>query len=113
MTENTEKEIKNVCLECGTSANVLTCLHKYGFPPRKLSFDTSTWHAGKCDVCTKTAFVTETRDFFYPDFDLLKSYRGVKGVVIFRAIPTPGDTVTVGDMFATFEKCDGSSKLKS
>lgn len=23
----------------------------------------ATWHAGRCDVCGKTAFVTEPRDF--------------------------------------------------
>lgn len=65
------KQIQNVCHECGVSANVLTCLKKYGAPPKKLHFDVSTVHKGWCDCCGKLANVTETRDFFHPDFSLL------------------------------------------
>ena len=69
-----DKKIYNVCYECGVSANVLTCLKKYGKRPNQLSFSVSTYHKGKCDVCGEEKNVTEQRDFFYPDFELLKSY---------------------------------------
>lgn len=62
----------NVCSNCGISANVLTCLKKHKSVPKKLAFDISTYHEGVCDFCRETKFVTEPRDFFYPDFELLK-----------------------------------------
>jgi len=65
------KEIYQVCNNCGLEANRLTCLKKYGAEPLKPKFDVSTYHLGKCDVCGKTHPVTEARDFFYPDFSLL------------------------------------------
>ena len=64
--------IYKVCAECGISANVLTCLKKYGKPPKKLAFDCSTIHKGKCDYCGKIKEVTQVRDYFYPDFRLLE-----------------------------------------
>lgn len=67
-------KITEVCHECGVTANVLTCLKKYGTPPKKLTFDVSTYHRGKCDVCGETKSVTEPRDFFYPDFKLINEY---------------------------------------
>lgn len=66
-----KKQIKNVCSECGISANVLTCLRKHGRSPLKLSFDTSTFHKGICDYCGVMKFVTEVRDFFHPEFSLI------------------------------------------
>lgn len=57
-----------VCGECGIAANVTTCLAKYGEPPKKLCFDLSTSHKGKCDWCGEIKFITEVRDFFYPTF---------------------------------------------
>lgn len=66
------KPIYQVCAECGISANVLTCLKKYGAPPIKLCFSVSTYHFGYCDFCSKQKEVTEVRDFFFPDFDLLR-----------------------------------------
>lgn len=75
MTNEKElREIGTVCAECGISANVLTCLKKYGMPPKKLAFDVSTSHEGKCDYCGETKYVTQVRDFFYPDFSLLKKF---------------------------------------
>lgn len=65
-------KIKTVCYECGVAANVLTCLKKYGKPPMQLSFTCSTYHKGGCDFCKQVKQVTEVRDFFYPDFTLLK-----------------------------------------
>jgi hypothetical protein len=65
------KEIKKVCYRCGVSANVLTCLKKYKNRPNQLAFTTSTYHEAECDVCGEKTGVTEPRDFFYPDFELL------------------------------------------
>lgn len=67
-----EKEYpSNCCYECGISANVLTCIKKYGKPPKKLCFDTSTYNWGECGNCKEVKHVTQPRDFFYPDFTLL------------------------------------------
>jgi len=63
--------IKNVCRECGVSANVLTCIKRYNNRPNKLCFSTSTYHTAICDYCLEEKQVTEVRDFFYPDFSLL------------------------------------------
>jgi hypothetical protein len=65
------KKINQVCSSCGISANILTCLKKYGKPPKKLCFDVSTYHKGKCDYCGRETNITEVRDFFYPDFSLI------------------------------------------
>lgn len=65
-----DNQIFNVCDECGLEANRKTCLLKYGNPPMIKKFTTSTYHSGKCDYCGKQAHITETRDFFYPRFDL-------------------------------------------
>ena len=61
-----------VCDECGLEANRLTCLERYGSVPNKPKFDCSTYHKAKCDVCGEEKMVTESRDYFYPDFNLLK-----------------------------------------
>lgn len=65
------KDVKNVCHPCGITANYLTCLKKYGRPPLKAAFDISTYHQGTCDVCGRFTNVTEARDFFHPDFELI------------------------------------------
>lgn len=65
-------KIHLVCKYCGLAANYLTCWKKYGQPPRKSNFLVSTYHTGECDFCGRDIAVTETRDFFYPDFDLLR-----------------------------------------
>jgi len=66
------KEIRQVCYECGVTANVLTCLKKYKAPPKKLCYDVSTCCEGICDVCKEEKSVSSPRDFFYPDFSLLQ-----------------------------------------
>lgn len=66
-----EKGSSGVCAECGISANVLTCLKKFGKRPNKLCYSVSTYHEGKCDICGESKQVTEARDFFCPDFTLL------------------------------------------
>lgn len=66
------KKITNVCRECGVTANVLTCLEKYGKPPLTLAYSGSTFHKGICDVCRQKKHVTEARDFFHPNFSLIE-----------------------------------------
>ena len=67
-----------VCNECGVEANRLTCLKKYKKEPKQKAFLCSTYHKGKCEICKKTKWVTEPRDFFYPDFNLLLKKMNVK-----------------------------------
>ena len=69
-----DSSINCVCKECGISANVLTCLTKYGKPPKQLCFDVSTYHRGICDYCGEEKYITEVRDFYRPDFKYLKAY---------------------------------------
>lgn len=67
-----ELGIYEVCSDCGIAANYLTCWKKYGAPPLKKAFSISTFHVGTCGFCKKETEVTESRDYFYPDFSLLK-----------------------------------------
>lgn len=64
---------RSVCGRCGKEANRLTCLKKYCREPWKIKFSTSNYHKGICDVCGEETAVTEPRDYFYPDFSLLKN----------------------------------------
>ncbi len=64
-------DIRNSCRECGITANVLTCLQRYGAPPKQLAYSVSTYHQAKCDYCGQIKSVTETRDFFFADFGLI------------------------------------------
>lgn len=66
-----KKTINNVCRGCGILANGITCLQRFGKVPNKYSFDISTLHNGRCDYCGKKTEITEVRDFFYPDFELI------------------------------------------
>jgi len=65
-------QIHGVCRECGISANVLTCLKRYGRRPDKLCYSVSTSGKGICDCCGKRDYKTAVRDFFHPDFSLLE-----------------------------------------
>ena len=71
-SNNLNTTIYNVCDDCGIKANRLTCLKKYQTEPKQKKYLCSTYHKGKCDFCGKLTSVTEARDFFYPDFNLLK-----------------------------------------
>lgn len=77
-----ERNITEVCTPCGITANYLTCLKKYGRPPLKKAFDVSTFHQGRCQVCLEETSVTEPRDFFYPDFELI--FKKIKTVEVHR-----------------------------
>ena len=68
---NIKTHIFNVCSECGIEANRRTCRKRYGNDPDKEAFSVSTFHIGICDWCKKKKPITETRDFFYPDFNLM------------------------------------------
>lgn len=59
------------CTPCGITANYLTCLKRFGRPPERPGYESSTFHVGTCDVCGIRRDVTETRDFFHPDFSLI------------------------------------------
>lgn len=63
--------IHNVCSPCGITANYLTCLKRYGRPPKKKAYEISTFHKADCDMCGESTHVTEVRDFFHPDFSLI------------------------------------------
>jgi len=71
-SNNLKTTIHVVCSDCGKRANRATCLKKYGAEPKKEAFDISTLHVGKCDFCGEKKDITQTRDFFYPDFNLIK-----------------------------------------
>jgi hypothetical protein len=76
-SNNLKSDIHHVCFECGISANVVTCLYRYGAPPLKLCFTTSTYYLGRCDWCEETKHITEVRDFFYPDFTLVQKAKNI------------------------------------
>lgn len=70
-SNNLNTIIHQVCTECGIEANRLTCLKRYGNEPTKKCFEVSTYHTGICDFCKEEKPITQTRDFFYPDFSLI------------------------------------------
>jgi len=65
-SNNIDTIIHNVCSECWIKA-------------MKASYDNkwnkdeiiSTYHLWICDFCKKKKGITETRDFWYPDFNLI------------------------------------------
>lgn len=61
----------NVCSECGRLANYVTCMARYGHPPKKETYDVSTMSKGVCEYCGRETYITEERDFFYPNFKLI------------------------------------------
>lgn len=63
----TTDSFTTLCSDCGTTANNMTCIKKYGARANKQAFSVSTFHTGVCDICGQTKAVTESRDFFYPD----------------------------------------------
>ncbi len=71
---NKYDSIGSVCRECGLEANRLTCLKKYGKEPEQEAFSMSTFHKGNCGFCGEERWITEVRDYFYPDFELLEKH---------------------------------------
>lgn len=68
----TNKSIRVCCRDCGVAASNATYMQKFGAKPMNPSFSVSTYCNGTCDCCGKDKAVTEVRDFFYPDFSLIK-----------------------------------------
>lgn len=64
----------------GRLANYVTCMARFGEPPKKVAYEVSTYSKGTCKYCGRKTMVTEERDFFYPDFSLIdwKRYRLLK-----------------------------------
>ena len=71
---DSDNTVRWVCNQCGLAGNALTCLLKYGGLPNLPSMSASTFHIGYCEVCGRKTQVTEPRDYFYPDFDLISDY---------------------------------------
>lgn len=74
-SNNIKTTIHHVCRECWEEASRLTWKKKFpkAIEPEKYCFDVSTFYTKICDFCKEEKPVTETRDFFYPDFNLLKN----------------------------------------
>jgi len=89
------KEILQVCDSCGIEARRLTYLKRFGREPGLQKMTISTYHTGICDVCKLNKSVTEPRDFFYPDFDLItKEINRLSKEAIKKAEEmTEGDTI--------------------
>lgn len=77
-SNNSETTIHYVCSDCWIEASKLTWKNKFPWArePEKYSFDVSTFHKWNCDFCKKEKSITQTRDFFYPDFNLLQEDYG-------------------------------------
>jgi len=76
-----------VCSACGVTANYLTCLRRFGAPPLQPAFTVSTYHKRLCQFCGLETMCTEARDFFYPDFSLIKDYADAHNQPSVRAKP--------------------------
>ncbi len=73
-SNNLESKINWVCQECWEEWSRETWKKRNPRKPQpKIQFDLSTWHDNTCDVCWEKKSVTQPRDFFYPDFNLLKN----------------------------------------
>lgn len=72
-----KKEVLYVCEYCGIEANRLTQKKKYGenFDEERfrLSADIVTCHLGICDICGKEKLVCHVRNFYYPNFNIIKT----------------------------------------
>lgn len=68
------KRIQKICDRCGAVANIIDKFKANGTLPHRIKFTMSTMHEAECDFCGDFGPVTEARDFFYPDFTLLKEW---------------------------------------
>lgn len=63
-----------VCNQCGWVASFATQITRGKQPDKtEVAFKLSTYHVDNCEVCGKETWVTEARDFFYPDFELINA----------------------------------------
>lgn len=65
-SEYVNSTIHWVCSECGIRGSKATHPNK-----KEHCFSSSTFHKWICDFCKKEKSVTEARDFFYPNFNLI------------------------------------------
>ena len=74
-SNNLKTTIHKVCRECWEESSKLTWKKKFpnAKEPERYSFIVSTFHENTCDFCWEKKYVTQARDFFYPDFNLLKN----------------------------------------
>jgi len=70
-SNNLKTIIRKVCFDCWTEASKATQIDKYWEVKYTTSFSVSTYRKSICDWCKKEESVTQTRDFFYPNFNLL------------------------------------------
>jgi len=70
-SNNINTIIHNVCSECWIKANKATQLKKFKKIDKQTWFSVSTFHKWICDFCKKEKSITQARDFFYPDFNLI------------------------------------------
>lgn len=71
-SNNLNTTIKLVCSDCWIKANKATQIKKFWEIKYPTSFSLSTFHNNICDFCKQEKSVTQTRDYFYPDFNLIK-----------------------------------------
>ncbi len=71
-SNNLKATINIVCSDCWKKANKATQIKKFWEVKYPTSFSVSTFHKNTCDFCKQKKSVTQTRDFFYPDFNLIK-----------------------------------------
>jgi trehalose-6-phosphate synthase len=91
-------QLEWVCRDCGIEANRLTCLKKYGREPLKKAFSVSTYHEGICEACGEKKEVTQSRDFFYPDFSLLKKIKKGARMTIMKKLHAIEDKKCIYDI---------------
>ena len=69
-SNNHATTIHNVCSECGLKASEATFKKKW-IKSVQYCHLVSTYHKWICDYCKEEKSVTQTRDMFYPDFNLI------------------------------------------
>lgn len=71
-SNNLKTTINQVCSDCWIKANEQTQIKKFWEIKYPTKFSVSTFHKWICDFCKEEKSITETRDFYYPDFNLIK-----------------------------------------
>jgi hypothetical protein len=69
-SNNLHTTINNVCSECWIKASKKTFEKKW-IKTDEFCFSVSTYHKWICDFCKQEKSITETRDFYYPNFNLI------------------------------------------
>ena len=73
-SSNPDTTIHNVCSECGLKASEATFKKKW-IKSVQYCHLVSTYHKWICDYCKEEKSVTQTRDFYYPDFNLIEQWK--------------------------------------